>query len=421
MTEGGKRVSVAVIGAGAAGLMAAVWAARSGEPVVLLERTPDGGRKILISGGGRCNLLPAVERPRDFVTDSSSNLLRRLLRAWPLSEQRAFFERLLRGPLRYEPEAEKLFPPTQRARDVRDALVEAAINAGARVWFDAMVTELAPEPRGWRVSIAGAPDLRARAVILATGGLSVPQTGSDGFGLRWCESHDHTLHPRYPALTPLTGTSPAHAALAGVSLPVEIRTGKSRDSASSTGGFLFTHRGWSGPAVLDVSHVVTRWRDDAQGDPPLLHVRWGQAQMDWEAVLGGGAGTVARAVSRHLPERLGRMLLDEAGVPAGTPLGQLRRDDRRALIAALTAYSLPWKGDEGYKKAEVTGGGVALSEVRSRSLESRRQPGLFLCGELLDAFGPIGGHNFQWAWSTGRAAGLGAVAYVRDQQAPQEQ
>lgn len=405
---------IAVIGAGAAGLMAAIWAARSGLPVVLIERTADGGRKILISGGGRCNLLPAVERPHDFVTDSSPNLLRRLLRAWPLGDQRGFFEELLGAPLRYEAENEKLFPPTQKARDVRDGLVAAARSAGARIWFDARVTDVVPCEGAWHISLADAPVLEAGAVVLATGGLSVPKTGSDGFGLDRCEALGHQLHPRYPALTPLTAEPHPHAHLAGVSLDVEVRSGSGKQAIEAKGGFLFTHRGWSGPTVLDVSHAVTRWRQTPEGEAPVVNVKWhSSARADWDRILGGGAGTVARALGSVLPDRLAKMLTEESEVPSDTPLGQLKRDQRKRLVGALTAYPLPWSGDEGYKKAEVTGGGVALSEVEPRTMESRRHPGLFLCGELLDAFGPIGGHNFQWAWSTGRAAGLGAVAYTK--------
>jgi predicted flavoprotein YhiN len=122
-----------------------------------------------------------------------------------------------------------------------------------------------------------------------------------------------------------------------------------------------------------------------------------------------GEGTLLAALRERLPARLAEALMGEAGVSGGTQLAQLQRDDRRRVVEALTRLLLPWTGDEGYTKAEVTGGGVALSEVDPRTLESRRCPGLFLCGEMLDAFGPIGGYNFAWAWSTGRAAGFGAA------------
>ena len=126
-------------------------------------------------------------------------------------------------------------------------------------------------------------------------------------------------------------------------------------------------------------------------------------------MLSPGPGTVGAVLNRHLPQRLTAQLLDDAGTPAETQLAQLKRTDRLKLVELLTRYLLPWTGDEGYKKAEVTGGGVALDQVDPRTLESRLCPGLYLCGEMLDAFGPIGGHNFLWAWATGRAAGMGAA------------
>src|SRR5690606_2380807 len=167
----------------------------------------------------------------------------------------------------------------------------------------------------------------------------------------------------------------------------------------------------SGPTVLDASHLAIRGGDG--GARQDLLVAWAEPDADvWDERLRGGPGTVAALLARHLPRRLAERLAVEAGIERVQPLARLRREDRRALVELLTAYPLPWTGDEGYRKAEVTGGGVALAEVHPRTLESRRRPGLFLCGEMLDAFGPIGGHNFLWAWSTGRAAGLGAAARV---------
>ncbi len=398
---------VAVVGAGAAGLVAALFAVRGGANVVLLEGTTDGGRKILISGGGRCNVLPSVAEPERYVTDSSPNTLKKMLRSWPVAEQRAFFESDLGVPLKLEAESGKLFPESDKARDVRDGLVAAVRSAGARIWFDAKVTGIAPVDGSWKVEVGGAPPLNARAVILATGGLSVPATGSDGGGLAFVRSLDHEIHPTYPALTPLTANPSPHAGLAGISLTVTIRAPGARPSFQTTGGFLFTHRGWSGPSVLDASHLAIRGRPD--GSRQELHVQWSERGVqEWETELMSGAGTVRSALGSVLPRRLVDMLLNETSIDPETPLARLLRADRKALVEALTAYPLPWTGDEGYKKAEITGGGVALSEVNPRSMESRRAPGLFLCGEILDAFGPIGGHNFLWAWATGRAAGRAA-------------
>jgi predicted Rossmann fold flavoprotein len=413
---------VVVVGAGAAGLMAAIAAASAGRrPVVLLERTPDGGRKILVSGGGRCNVLPEAAAPERFVTDSSPHALRKILLAWPLADQRRFFEEEVGIPLALEAESGKLFPASNRAREVRDGLLALAARRGVERRFGAGgagggVVDLGPphadDPRAaWTVEIAGGGALAAAAVVLATGGLSLPGTGSDGRGLEIARRLGHAIHPTYPALVPLTATPSPHAALAGISLDVTLSApGAHRGSGPSParGGFLFTHRGWSGPAVLDLSHLAVRSHLAGGPRQPLL-VRWTELdETGWEEALLAARGKVATLLARRLPDRLAATLAAEAGVPPDRTAPQLRRDERRRLLAALAHYPLPWTGDEGYAKAEVTGGGIALSEVDPRTLESHRHPGLFLCGEMLDAFGPIGGHNFSWAWATGRLAGRAA-------------
>src|SRR3954471_3067536 len=198
---------VVVIGAGAAGSMAAIFAAQAGAETTLLERTRDGGRKILISGGGRCNVLPMHVDESRYVTDSSPNVLRKILRSWPLTEQIAFFENELRLPLAEEPESAKLFPMSNKARDVRDGLLAYATRSGATLRMNTVVAGFGPLDTGWRVECDGAPPIEADAVIIATGGLSVPNTGSDGFGLRELARLGHTMHPVYAALTPLTAAS----------------------------------------------------------------------------------------------------------------------------------------------------------------------------------------------------------------------
>ncbi len=398
-----------MVGAGAAGLLAAAFAAGEGRRVVLFERTQDGGRKILISGGGRCNILPSEVRAEWFVTDSSAHSLRNILRGWPLEAQRAFFERELDLPLRLEAESGKLFPVSNRARDVRDRLVRHVRACGATIHFGARLTGLTATATGWRLEFDGTPPCEARSVVLATGGLSVPTTGSDGVGLRLADALGHLVHPTYPALTPLTTADVRWTALSGVSLEADLSAPPETPAYHRRQGFLFTHRGFSGPSVLNISHVVTRPR---AGPPPAVRVHWGgTGRGEWEALLGArGRTRVATEVRRRLPERLAEALLTEAGIAADQTLAQLRREERLRLLDALCDFSLPVTGHEGYRKAEVTGGGVALSEVDPVTLESRRAPGLFLCGELLDAFGPIGGYNFLWAWATGRAAGLGTRA-----------
>lgn len=407
-----RRRRVTVIGAGAAGSMAAIFAARGGADVELLERTKDGGRKILISGGGRCNVLPASLDVSRFVSDSSPNVVRRIVRSWSLADQIAFFERDVDVRLVEETESGKLFPVSNKARDVRDGLLAVAQRSGVRVRMNVHVTAVRPGADGsWRVDVAGSESIESDAVIVASGGLSVPATGSDGFGLRAAELLGHTVHATYAALTPLTAEPHRYVALAGVSLVVTVSARDRDREAHATGGFLFTHRGYSGPAILDVSHVAVR---SESSTPAIVSVQWtALGDREWTAALtASGTRSVLGALREELPERLAAALIEHARVDPVTSLAELRRDDRRRLVETLVRCVLPWSGDEGYRKAEVTGGGVSLAEIDARTMESRRHPGLFLCGELLDAFGPIGGYNFLWAWITGRAAGIGAAHLI---------
>ena len=394
-------LTVAVVGGGAAGLVAAAFAAASGATVTLIERTRDGGRKILVSGGGRCNVLPSVATPERFVTDSPPHLLRAMLRSWPLHEQRAFFEDELGIPLALEDESGKLFPRSNRARDVRDALVTFAGARGVALQFATTVTSVSRAAGGFAIE-SSAGTITCDRLVLATGGLSVPATGSDGTGLRIAQALGHDLVDPYPALTPLLASNDRHASLSGVSLNVRLRSTHGSQAIETRGGFLFTHRGYSGPSVLDISHVTAR----APADAPAIRVQW--AAMKPEELRGGAGDSVAAILSRHVPGRLAEQLMTECGVPLDRRISSLKRAERVALVEAVTSYPLPWSGNEGYKKAEVTGGGIKLADVDLKTLESRKVEGLYLCGEMLDAFGPIGGHNFSWAWSTGRAAGLAA-------------
>ncbi len=391
--------------------MAAIFSARSGAETILVERTRDGGKKILISGGGRCNVLPMRVDESRFVTDSSPNSLRKIIRSWPLSGQIAFFEKDLGIPLAEEPESLKLFPVSNKARDVRDGLLACAVRDGATVENDRTVTGFSPDSDRWRVEFENSPAIECDSVIVASGGLSVPNTGSDGVGLRELARLGHKMNPSYAALTPLTATGSPFAELSGVSLKVTIaaRDETRSRTATSTGGFLFTHAGYSGPAVLDISHVAVRSRADSNASAKVI-VSWTSLdRRAWESVLKPhGTRTVLGAIRAHIPDRLATVLLSLASCDPARVLAEMRRDERLRVIDKLVACELPWSGDEGYKKAEVTGGGVDLAEVDPRSMQSRRHPGLFICGEVLDAFGPVGGYNFLWAWATGRSAGIGA-------------
>jgi predicted Rossmann fold flavoprotein len=390
---------VVVVGAGAAGLVAAGFAASHGTQVTLIERTKTGGRKILISGGGRCNVLPSRSEPDRFVTASPPHLLRAMLRAWPLHEQQAFFEHDLGVPLALEEESGKLFPRSNKAKDVHDALAAFAERRGATLLFNTTVNAVRPSGNGFTVDTSSEPIICDR-VVLATGGLSVPATGSDGTGLRIARHLDHLIVDTYPALTPLLAGGGRHTGLSGVSLTVTLRAKEHNTAIATEGGFLFTHRGYSGPSVLDISHVTAR------NETPVIRARWAPLNA---AELTGRDELVSAILSRKLPARLAEQLMRECAIPPERRTSSLRREERNALIDAVTSYPLPWTGNEGYQKAEVTGGGVALTDVDPKTLESRKVRGLYLCGEMLDAFGPIGGHNFSWAWATGRAAGLAAA------------
>lgn len=399
---------VIVVGAGAAGFMAAIAARGAGARVTVLESTADGGRKILISGGGRCNVLPADAAPERFVSDSPRTLVRALLGGWPLREQTRFFANEAGVPLALEAESGKLFPASNRAKDVRDGLAAVAAARGVAFRFRSPVSGIRPVNGTWLLDTPGGP-VTADRVVLATGGLSVPATGSDGAGLGCVRALGHVVHPTYAALTPLRAVPAVHVGLAGVSLDVAIEAVSARERASARGGFLFTHRGYSGPSVLDISHVAVRsqWAGAA---PASVRVAWTDLdRAAWTRHLSNARGLVVTAVAAHVPQRLAEALVRESEIAPSRTCTQMRREERERLLECLTSYPLPWTGDEGYRTAEVTGGGVALDEVHRATLESKRAPGLHLCGELLDAFGPIGGHNFNWAWSTGWMAGLGAA------------
>lgn len=396
---------VAIVGGGGAGLMAAWWSARAGARTILLEGSRACGLKVLISGGGRCNLLPAEADESDFYTSGSRNVLRRFFRTWRLAAVREFFECEFGIPLELEEESSKLFPVWQRARPVRDRMVERVLGAGVELRVPWRVAALRREGGAFvleRAAGGGEGEaLRAERVVLATGGCSVPKTGSDGAGLELARRLGHSLLQVYPALVPLTSADEELRELAGVALPVTWRVRRGKAVVEErTRELLFTHRGFSGPAVLDASHWWVR-----EGAP--IEVAWGgRTPEDWEEHWRGtGRRECARALGDYLPRRLAPILCRRVGLRPEVRVGNLNRQDRDRLLGVLCSFALPVNGHEGFRVAEVTGGGIPLEEVDPSTLESRRQPGLYLCGEMLDVIGRIGGFNFLWAWVTGRLAG----------------
>ena len=455
---------IAVVGGGAAGLAAAFFAATTASAatstpppaVIILERNHECGRKILISGGTRCNALPAVAVPADggggaFHHAGRQAALRGVLGGWTVDACRAWLAAEAGVDLVEEASTAKLFPVSGSATTVRDGLVGAAVRAGASVRTGARVVglERAGPPGGaaaapWTLALDSGARLAAHAVILATGGLSYPGLGATGDGLAMAAAAGHAVEgPPHPALAPLRGTHPgagvgglgathlAGLAVRTVALFVQQEDG---DAAAAAGGggkpkrraraaqpalasprpdLLFTHRGFSGPAILDASHHLSA-AFTAGRPPPTLLARWVKEMgpAEWRGALAGGGGGPVSACLRGagLPARLGAAILAEAGVPSDTRAAELKAGEVDTLARLLGAYPLAVTGvDGGWGKAEVTAGGVPLAELEAGTLESRLAPGLHVCGELLAPAGRLGGFNFYWAWCGGRVAGIGAV------------
>jgi predicted Rossmann fold flavoprotein len=405
---------ILVIGAGAAGLFAATWAGRTaaaaGRPLVItaVDTARKLGAKILVAGGGRCNVTHERVTEADYA-GSTPPAIRKLLRRFTVADTVAFFAAA--GVALKTEDTGKLFPTSDSARTVLDALVREAARAGVRLVHPARVTELVKHADGF-VAMSDAGEFRTRRVILCTGGKSLPKSGSDGTGLELARSLGHSLStPIVPALVPLLLPG-GHwiTALAGLTLPAEVtlKAAGGKKLFTTTGSTLCTHVGLSGPAVLDASR---HWLVARAADPAVtLWLNWlpGESpeSLDRLFVEQQRRGVLA-LLRERLPDRLARTLIEQAGAAGG---GDLSREARRRLVALVTATPLEVTGDRGFTVAEATAGGVPLAEVRLETMESRICPGLSLAGEVLDVDGRIGGFNFQWAWASGFVAGSAAAA-----------
>ena len=429
---------VVVVGAGAAGLTAALRAAEAGAAVVLLNAHPRIGLKILMSGGTRCNVTHEQVDERDF-NGGSRPFVARILRAFPAERTREWFESL-GVELKLEPTG-KLFPATDDAHTVLDALLRAVEGVGVRVESGTRVVRI-EKPGRFRLGIqkvAGSAEfgpgvvaglhaerwplpeviparwIEADAVVLATGGLSFPRTGSDGTGFALAATFGHTIVPPVPALTPLAATDALCRECQGITLEAELTlwNGGHRDVAVR-GSFLLAHFGYTGPAALDLSRHWLRAEPARERRVTANFLPGETAESlvaDWVRVASAEPRwSVRRHLGARLPDRLVAALCAEAGVEPAAQIAQVPREARARLIERNTARVLPVSGTLGYEKAEVTAGGVELSEVDPSTLESRKCPGLYLCGEILDVEGRLGGFNFQWSWSSGTVAGREAAS-----------
>lgn len=422
-----ERADIVVVGAGAAGLMAAIWAGRIARSqrksmrIVAVDGAARIGAKILVAGGGRCNVTHHEVSERDYAAGPGStlNAVRNVLRAFPVARTVEFFSQL--GVELKREETGKLFPVTDDAHTVLEALVRAAREADIEIIHPWRVDRVERDADAYRVSGA-AGELRAARVILATGGKSLPKTGSDGHGLDIVAALGHTVTRTFPALVPLLldksrSFIPTLSGIAHVA-EVIVVSGSGKRLASFTDALLCTHFGLSGPAALNVSRHLTAARHEDRGAGLVVNWLPGRSFEHVDAALvktGSESRSLVRvlaedsAFSPALPERLGRAVVESVGADPSAPARALSRELRRSLARALTAMPVPVTGDRGYLFAEVTAGGVPLREVRLESMESRVQAGLHVCGEVLDVDGRIGGFNFQWAWATGYLAGCGAA------------
>jgi predicted Rossmann fold flavoprotein len=390
---------ICIVGAGAAGLWAAETCARLGLDTLVLEKTKRTGTKVLSSGGSRCNLttnLNADDTARCFGT--GHNFIRPALQNLTPQAVRAHFEQI-GVPTKLEPEFQKVFPASDSALQVRNALEKAALSAGARFETSARVTGLSPQENGWIVTTA-TRSFHCKRVLLCTGGKSYPNTGTTGDGYPWLKRLGLKMVDPVPALVPLVSPAPWIHLLSGVAVDGELRIGKARRRRP----VLFTHRGLSGPAAMDLSEQVTR---DQQREARLDFL----PDISWEALrallmeAGSRAGSPKLATILPLPRRVVEMLAQQSGLRDKNPaVNQIKKAERHQLIENLKGLRIPVSGSLGFAKAEVTAGGLALKEVNRLTMEVRKAPGLYAFGEILDLQGPIGGFSFQAAFSTAQLA-----------------
>ena len=412
-----SQTDVVIIGAGAAGLATAIFAARAAPH--LRVRCLDGARrvgaKILVSGGSRCNVTNREVSERDFW-GGSSRVVRNVLRAFPAARAAAFFEEL--GVGLHEEEDGKLFPDTHRSRTVLDALLAEAARLGIVIEPDHRVIGIVRDGDGWSLSIARRAEaafaetaLSTRAVVIATGGRSLPKTGSDGLGYDLVRGLGHGYVDTTPALAPLLLGGGRHASLAGVShtATLSLRV-DGRVAVRLDGSLLWTHFGVSGPVVLNLSRHWHRAMLDGANVDVLMNVCPGETFESLEAWWLDQERERPRArantvLSTRLPAAIADAWLAAAGIERETTMAHVGREDRRRLVHALIEGPLTVLDSRGYGHAEVTAGGIPLDEIDPATMQSRVCPGLYLVGEILDVDGRLGGFNFQWAWSSGWVAG----------------
>lgn len=389
-----QQFDVAVIGAGAAGMMAASVAGQRGRKVVLIDHAEKLAEKIRISGGGRCNFTNIGTSPANFLSDNPHFCRSALSRYTPQD-----FLKLVEGYgiAWHEKHKGQLFCD-KSAKDIIDMLV-AECEVGDVTWYrPCKVMDLRRDAAGWILETSQGV-LQVASVVIATGGLSIPKIGATDFGHRIAKKFGISIVAPRPALVPLTFDSIAWASfvqLAGASLEVEVSCaeGKFRED------LLFTHRGLSGPAILQISSfwqagemLTINLVPDHQLEEILITTKRGNRQH------------LVNVISQWLPHRLAEAWVERSGL-AGNPIADCSDKALRELARSLQSWQLTPDGSEGYRKAEVTRGGVDTRALDQKTMMAKQVPGLYFVGEVMDVTGWLGGYNFQWAWASGYVAGL---------------
>ena len=420
-----------IVGAGAAGLMAAARAAELGCRTLLLEKNTKVGVKILMSGGTRCNITHATNQ--QGIADAfaafdkkQAGFLRSSLAALPPEKVIELIEG--EGVATKVEDTGKIFPVSNRAIDVRDALLRRAEKSGAELAIGAAVTDIDKDDNGFTVKTADQP-FTATKLLITSGGQSYPGCGTTGDGYAWARQFGHKVVNPVPALTPITTDEQWVKDLQGITLPDAMLAIVRNDPQQEANGYspkkyltsrrssvLFTHFGFSGPAALDISRTVTLSNDRSSlklvcDFLPSTGFEDFRSQLT-DDCRGAGRSNVSAIVQDLLPKRLAAAVLDGVGVPAAKKAAELSRQEIRRLARVIKAAIVPISGTQGFQKAEVTAGGVSLKEVDSRTMQSRIIDGLYFAGEVLDIDGPIGGFNFQAAFSTGWLAGQSVASSI---------
>jgi predicted Rossmann fold flavoprotein len=385
-----READAVIIGAGAAGLHCAAIAGQRGVRVLLIDHASAVAEKIRISGGGRCNFTNRDVTPANFAS-ANPDFCRSALARYTAQQ----FISLVNshGIAWHEKHKGQLFCDDSSQQIIDLLLAECARGAVER-WQPCTVQAVRQGDAGFELDTTRGT-VRAAQLVVASGGLSIPKIGASDFGYRLARQFGHALIEPRPALVPLTFDAmqwAPFAALSGLSLPVTVRTG---GSAIAFEDLLFTHRGLSGPAILQIS---THWRPgealqiDLVPDIDLQH--------DLIAAKAGSKRKLGNWLAEQMPRRLADTWLAIHGIRGEQPLAEMRDRDLAALAAKLQRWTIVPSGSEGYRKAEVTAGGVDTRELSSQTMQSRRVPGLYFIGEAVDVTGWLGGYNFQWAWAS---------------------